>query len=511
MDHVRGTAREEAPTRRRALHLNLYRIRTTLAAVEAEREAKKEAEKEVEEAKREAQEAAETAADKEAHEAEKGAVREAKKGATCEPAAGGDTGTAIAAVEAWRQRLEVSPQRRQEQEQERERERVTDAAKEAAGDGAVEDVGGGRPPPVRESSGFRGLRRITENRSLRRFSSIAVDDSPPPPRELSSPQELMSGDWRALPTTTAPLGPGDFVPADHAGEEDSCFSSFSSLSVASTASAASFTSSDRSSTRASRSSRHRDKDYLQAAAAAKFAKGLRCLEDGQHEEARSKFRAALRALVLLHDDEVTHLSMSPVHEMLGAVERSRGQWEKSRLHLMAAREICEDRLTQAELEDVTEEAGPAAGGGGAVEGMDHVRGAAHEEAPTRRQALQLNLNRIRTTLAAVEAERDAAAADGGEGGGSVGGGERGAGGGKGGRRRSGRRRRSAHAKSIPAAPAEAAAPDAEIAPSEARRRLLQYSRRRRASMDRFCESLSELDVKAEVEADSKDWRSRSGI
>merc|ERR1719401_1687031 len=360
MDHVRGTAREEAPTRRRALHLNLYRIRTTLAAVEAEREA-------------------ETAADKEAHEAEKGAVREAKKGAACEPAAGGDTGTAIAAVEAWRQRLEVSPQRRQEQEQEqeRERERVTDAAKEAAGDGAVEDVGGGRPPPVRESSGSRGLRRITENRSLRRFSSIAVDDSPPPPRELSSPQELMSGDWRALPTTTAPLGPGDFAPADHAGEEDSCFSSFSSLSVASTASAASFTSSDRSSTRASRSSRHRDKDYLQAAAAAKFAKGLRCLEDGQHEEARSKFRAALRALVLLHDDEVTHLSMSPVHEMLGAVERSRGQWEKSRLHLMAAREICEDRLTQAELEDVTEEAGPAAGGGGAVvEGMDHMRGAA---------------------------------------------------------------------------------------------------------------------------------------
>merc|ERR1719401_3290426 len=166
MDHVRGTAREEAPTRRRALHLNLYRIRTTLAAVEAEREAKKEAEKE--------------------------AVREAKKGAACEPAAGGDTGTAIAAVEAWRQRLEVSPQRRQEQEQERERERVTDAAKEAAGDGAVEDVGGGRPPPVRESSGSRGLRRITENRSLRRFSSIAVDDSPPPPRELSSPQELMS-------------------------------------------------------------------------------------------------------------------------------------------------------------------------------------------------------------------------------------------------------------------------------------------------------------------------------
>merc|ERR1719401_2659291 len=243
MDHVRGTAREEAPTRRRALHLNLYRIRTTLAAVEAEREAKKEAEKEVEEAKREAQEAAETAADKEAHEAEKGAVREAKKGAACEPAAGGDTGTAIAAVEAWRQRLEVSPQRRQEQEQERERERVTDAAKEAAGDGAVEDVGGGRPPPVRESSG-----------SLGRFSSIAVDDSPPPPRELSSPQELMSGDWRALPTTTAPLGPGDFAPADHAGEEDSCFSSFSSLSIASTASAASFTSSDRSSTRASRSS-----------------------------------------------------------------------------------------------------------------------------------------------------------------------------------------------------------------------------------------------------------------
>merc|ERR1719401_425877 len=111
MDHVRGTAREEAPTRRRALHLNLYRIRTTLAAVEAEREAKKEAEKE-------------------AQEAEKGAVREAKKGAACEPAAGGDTGTAIAAVEAWRQRLEVSPQRRQEQEQ--ERERVTDAAKEAA-------------------------------------------------------------------------------------------------------------------------------------------------------------------------------------------------------------------------------------------------------------------------------------------------------------------------------------------------------------------------------------------
>ena len=237
--------------------------------------------------------------------------------------------------------------------------------------------------------------------------------------------------WRALPTTTAPLRLADLAGAAAVGDGRS-FASFSSrgsaVSLASLESGGS----------GSLASRRRDKDYLRATAAAKFAKGLRCAEEGKHALARSKFRAALKARVLLHGD-VNHLSLSLVHEMLGIVERNLEQWEKSRLHIMAALEICEKGLARAE--------GGEGGGGGervVLEGMEHVRGAAREEAPTERQTLRINVARLRATLAAVEAEKEAAAQDVGD----------------------------------------ASSPSAKIPSSDARRQLLEETRRRRQERER---------------------------
>ena len=93
------------------------------------------------------------------------------------------------------------------------------------------------------------------------------------------------------------------------------------------------------------SSKYNNESYLQAAAAAKFQKGLHCTKRKRYSMARSKFRAALKARILLHED-IQHISIAPVHEMIGLVERKLGNYEKSRLHLMAALEICERALEE---------------------------------------------------------------------------------------------------------------------------------------------------------------------
>ena len=50
---------------------------------------------------------------------------------------------------------------------------------------------------------------------------------------------------------------------------------------------------------------------LRAKAASKFAKGLRCVQDRKLDLARAKFRTAVKARFLLHDN-IHHLSISPV-------------------------------------------------------------------------------------------------------------------------------------------------------------------------------------------------------
>ena len=140
---------------------------------------------------------------------------------------------------------------------------------------------------------------------------------------------------------------------------------------------------------------------------------IQCLSRDQQ---KAKFRSSLKASVLLHDD-IDHLSLAPVHEMLGVVERSLGQWERSRLHLMAAAEICEKGLTR--VERTKREGGDAAGGDAAcggellLEGMERVRGAATGGALTEQEVLRINIGRIKRTLTAVEAEKEAAAEAGG--------------------------------------------------------------------------------------------------
>jgi hypothetical protein len=77
----------------------------------------------------------------------------------------------------------------------------------------------------------------------------------------------------------------------------------------------------------------------------------------------SKFRAALKARLLFHGDP-GHVSLAPVHEMLGLVERRVAEPGRSRVHLAAAREICEGALGRLEAEaEAGEEGGRARRGG----------------------------------------------------------------------------------------------------------------------------------------------------
>lgn len=96
--------------------------------------------------------------------------------------------------------------------------------------------------------------------------------------------------------------------------------------------------------------KYHDKSYLADAASTKFHKGLQCVNRRRYALARSKFRAALKARILLHED-IQHLSIAPVHEMIGLVERKLGNFEKSRLHLLAALEICEGALSKMASEE----------------------------------------------------------------------------------------------------------------------------------------------------------------
>jgi len=91
------------------------------------------------------------------------------------------------------------------------------------------------------------------------------------------------------------------------------------------------------------SRKYQDKTRLSTLASSKFEKGLRCVKRRRYSLVRSKFRAALKARILLHED-ARHLSIAPVHEMLGMVKRRLREFGKAGLHLGEALEICEGEL-----------------------------------------------------------------------------------------------------------------------------------------------------------------------
>jgi len=97
-------------------------------------------------------------------------------------------------------------------------------------------------------------------------------------------------------------------------------------------------------------SKYGDSLSLADTARSKFQKGLECTSKQRYKLARSKFRAALKARILLHRN-ARHLNIAPVHEMLGMVEWKLGNYEGSRLHLGTALEICEEALAKLEDEE----------------------------------------------------------------------------------------------------------------------------------------------------------------
>mmetsp|Transcript_21318 Transcript_21318/g.46277 ORF Transcript_21318/g.46277 Transcript_21318/m.46277 type:complete len:332 (-) Transcript_21318:833-1828(-) len=96
--------------------------------------------------------------------------------------------------------------------------------------------------------------------------------------------------------------------------------------------------------------KYHDKARLASVAKSKFHKGMYCTERRRYSLARSKFRAALKARILLHED-VGHLSIAPIHEMIGMVERKLKMFDKAMLHLEAALEICDGALNKLTNEE----------------------------------------------------------------------------------------------------------------------------------------------------------------
>ena len=64
-----------------------------------------------------------------------------------------------------------------------------------------------------------------------------------------------------------------------------------------------------------------------------------------------KFRAALKARILLYED-ISHRALVPGHEILGHIEYQLSDYDKSALHLNAAKEICMGHLKLLEEEGV---------------------------------------------------------------------------------------------------------------------------------------------------------------
>jgi hypothetical protein len=70
-----------------------------------------------------------------------------------------------------------------------------------------------------------------------------------------------------------------------------------------------------------------------------------------HNNTGDKFRAALKARILLYED-ISHRALVPGHEILGHVELKLGDWDKATLHFNAAKEICDGHLKLLEEEGV---------------------------------------------------------------------------------------------------------------------------------------------------------------
>jgi hypothetical protein len=56
-----------------------------------------------------------------------------------------------------------------------------------------------------------------------------------------------------------------------------------------------------------------------------------------------KFRASLRASILLQDD-IKHITIASGYEILGHVELNLGQFDEAKLHFLAVQEICKRHL-----------------------------------------------------------------------------------------------------------------------------------------------------------------------
>eukprot|EP00580_Thalassiosira_gravida_P014014 CAMPEP_0201683380 /NCGR_PEP_ID=MMETSP0494-20130426/52097_1 /ASSEMBLY_ACC=CAM_ASM_000839 /TAXON_ID=420259 /ORGANISM="Thalassiosira gravida, Strain GMp14c1" /LENGTH=1049 /DNA_ID=CAMNT_0048167155 /DNA_START=374 /DNA_END=3521 /DNA_ORIENTATION=+ len=171
----------------------------------------------------------------------------------------------------------------------------------------------------------------------------------------------------------------------------------------------------------------KDKRYLRETSKSKFEKGLTCFQRKKYALSRSKFRASLKTHLLLYGD-MHHLRISPVHEMIGRVEGELGQFEKSKLHLLAALEICEKALEKLEAEEEENGGGvdeiikedEKEGGkkekekenpGVIFEGMDQLElvGSPRKKAKAltkddERQILLVNIGRINKTIEVVKAD-----------------------------------------------------------------------------------------------------------
>lgn len=81
-----------------------------------------------------------------------------------------------------------------------------------------------------------------------------------------------------------------------------------------------------------------DKAYLKEQSTQTFDQGYRYVRRGNYEKARYKFRTALKARILLHGN-AQHISIAPIHEMLGHIELKLEHLNESVVHYKEALEI----------------------------------------------------------------------------------------------------------------------------------------------------------------------------
>lgn len=101
-----------------------------------------------------------------------------------------------------------------------------------------------------------------------------------------------------------------------------------------------------------------DKSYLTEESSRNFQRGLDFIQRTWYEKAGRKFRISLKARILLQGN-ANHISIAPVHEMLGHIERKCDRHDKATLHYRAALTILSAEHLRQEHEEERDEGGSA--------------------------------------------------------------------------------------------------------------------------------------------------------